>query len=80
MEIGSFQKHAARRFAPSMRQRIDLAKLYGDALEQLDGADYDDVAPRQWPVTCPFTLDGLLTERRAALEALLHAAAPARQG
>jgi hypothetical protein len=34
-EVGSFQKNAARRLAPSMRQRIDVAKLYTDALEQL---------------------------------------------
>jgi hypothetical protein len=27
MEIGSPQKNAARRFTPSMRQRIDLARL-----------------------------------------------------
>jgi hypothetical protein len=73
-EIGSFQKNAARRFAPSMRQRINLAKLYCDVQEQLEGVDYDDVAPRPWPVACPFTVDGLLTERRAALEATLHAA------
>jgi hypothetical protein len=71
MEIGSLQKNAARRFAPSMRQRIDLTKLYGDALEQLDGVDYDGIAPRPLPVACPFTLDLLLTERRAVLEALL---------
>ena len=70
-EIGSFQKNAARRFTPSMRQRIDLTKLYGDASEQLDGVDYDDIAPRPWPTACPFTLDLLLTERRAALEELL---------
>jgi Domain of unknown function DUF29 len=36
-EIASFQKNAVRRFSPSMRQRIDLAKLYSDALEQLEG-------------------------------------------
>jgi hypothetical protein len=71
-EIGSFQKSAARRFAPSMRQRIDVAKLYADALEQLDGVDYDGVVPRPWPVTCPFTLDDLLTERRSVLAARLN--------
>jgi hypothetical protein len=80
MEIGSFQKDAARRFAPSMRQRIDLAKLYSDAREQLDGMDYGGVAPRPWPVTCPFTLDGLLTERRAALEERLAAPPTLGQG
>jgi hypothetical protein len=72
-EIASFQKNAARRFSPSMRQRIDVAKLYNDALEQLEGMDYDDLAPRPWPVACPFTLDNLLTDRRAALEEGLNA-------
>jgi hypothetical protein len=71
MEIGSLQKNAARRFTPSMRQRIDLARLYGDALEQLDGVDYDNIVPRPWPIACPCTLDDLLTERRAAREELL---------
>ena len=77
-EIVSFQKDAAQRFAPSMRQRIDLAQLYSDALDQLDGVDYDDVAPRPWPLTCPFKLDALLTERRATLEAQLDPIAPKR--
>jgi hypothetical protein len=67
-EIGSFQKNAVRRFAPSMRQRIDLAKLYRDAVEQLVGVDYDGFVPLAWPVACPFTLDELLTERRGVLE------------
>ena len=74
-EIGSFQKNAARRFAPSMRQRIDLAKLYRDAVEQLVGVDYDGVAPLAWPAVCPFTVDELLTERRGVLEERLGAAA-----
>ncbi len=70
-EIGSFQKNAVRRFAPSMRQKIDVAKLYADALEQLDGVHYDGVAARLAPITCPFTLDLLIAERRAVLEAAL---------
>lgn len=73
-EIGSFQKNAARRFAPSMRQRIGLVKLYRDAVEQLAGVDYDGVGPLAWPVACPFTLDDLLTERRVVLEERLGAA------
>jgi hypothetical protein len=72
-EIGSFQKNAARRFAPSMRQRLDVAKLYRDAVEQLEGLHYDDMAGRLGPVACPFTLDELLGARRAALEAALEA-------
>jgi hypothetical protein len=68
-EVGSFQKNAARRFAPSMRPRIDVGKLYADALEQLEGVRYDGVPARPRPATCNFTLDMLLTERRAMLEA-----------
>src|ERR1700722_17173264 len=35
-EIVAFQKNTGRRFAPSMRQRIDLAKPYDEAVEDLD--------------------------------------------
>ncbi len=58
-----------------MRQRIDLAGLYADALEQLDGEAYDGAAPLSWPLICPFTLDQLSQERRATLKACLSAAA-----
>src|SRR5471030_2794676 len=34
-EIAAFQGNARRRFTPSMRQRIDLAALYADAIRQL---------------------------------------------
>ena len=70
-EIGSFQKNAVRRFAPSMRQKIDVAKLYADGREQLDGVNYDGIPGQPGPVTCPFTLDMLLDVRRAVLEAAL---------
>lgn len=72
-EVVAFQKDAARRFAPSMRQRIDVASQYRDAIEQLDDAEYDGVAPLPWPAECPFTLDQLLRGRRAELQALLTA-------
>jgi hypothetical protein len=71
--VGSFQKNAAWRFTPSMRQRLDLARLYADALEQLDGVHFDGVAGQSRPAVCPFTLDALLGERRAMLEALFNA-------
>jgi hypothetical protein len=67
-EIVSFQKDAAQRFAPSMRQRIDLAKLYTDASEQLETVLYGGVAPLAWPITCPCSLDQLLNDKRASLE------------
>jgi hypothetical protein len=70
-ELGSSQKNAGRRVSPSMRQKTDIAKLYADALEQLDGVNYDGLAARPGPITCPFTLDMLIAERRAMLEAAL---------
>jgi len=72
-EIGSFQKNAARRFSPSMRHRIDVAKLYSDAVEQVESVRYDGITPQPWPAMCPFTLDDLLTQRRAVLEVRLDA-------
>jgi len=67
-EVVSFQKDAARRFAPSMRQRLDIQEAWADAREQLEDAVYDGQAAPAWPATCPFTLDDLLTRRRADLE------------
>lgn len=56
-----FRGDAARRFVPSMRQRIDLAPLYRSALrampETLDGQ-----VPLPVPGQCPVTLDELLGE------------------
>ena len=76
-EIVSFQRDLAKRFAPSMRQKIDLADIYAVAREQTEVANCDGQAPLSWPETCPFTLDQLLNERRPALEAILTAAQPA---
>jgi hypothetical protein len=70
-EIVSFQADAAQRFAPSMRQKIDVDRLYRVAREQVFAAAYDGREPLPWPDICPFTLDQLLTERRSALEAVL---------
>jgi Domain of unknown function DUF29 len=68
VEIAAFQADAAQRFAPSMRQKIDLDKLYQRAVEQLEGVDYDGLQPLGWPAQCPCTLEQLLGERRAVLE------------
>jgi hypothetical protein len=75
-EIAAFQQDALQRFAPSMRQRIDLARLYADAQEQLESIEYDGAAPLPWPADCPFTLDQLLHDKRVALEQRLRAASP----
>jgi hypothetical protein len=74
-ELVALQKNAARRFAPSMPQKIDLAKLYEDAIEQLQAAGQDHDPPWQWPASCPFTLDQLLGDKWVALEGRLNAAA-----
>ncbi|HTH97627.1 MAG TPA: DUF29 family protein, partial [Stellaceae bacterium] len=66
-EIVAFQQNASRRFAPSMRQRLDVARLYADALEQLDGLIYDGAEALPWPAQCLWSLDDLLTDRRDSL-------------
>jgi Domain of unknown function DUF29 len=52
---------ARRHFSRSMRQRLDVAKLYRQALrglpEKLDGLD-----PLPIPAVCPVTIDELLSE------------------
>jgi hypothetical protein len=54
-----FRRQARRRFVPSMRQKIDIASLYADALaampETMDGQPPLSVQPE-----CPVTLDELL--------------------
>lgn len=67
-EASAFQQNAAQRFTPSMHQRIDINRLYIQALEQLDGEEYDERRSQPAPEMCPFTLDDLLNERRTVLE------------
>jgi hypothetical protein len=55
------RRQARRRFSPSMRQRIDLASLYADALSGLPEV-MDGRAPQPVPEQCPLTLDELLQE------------------
>jgi hypothetical protein len=75
-EIVAFQRNARRRFTPSMRQRIDLQALYGDALDQLRAGNRRSNAPRPWADGNPFTLDQLLNESVDDLVLHLPAAAP----
>ncbi len=56
-----FRQQARRRFAPSMRQRIDLAAIYQDALRTIP-ATVDGQSPLPLPAVCSMTLDELLTE------------------
>jgi hypothetical protein len=52
----AFRNNANRRFAPLMRQRIDVSALYREAFEQLRETTAGIVLPTE----NPFTLDDLL--------------------
>jgi uncharacterized protein DUF29 len=58
-EARLFRSQARRRFVPSMRQRIDLAGIYIDAVRGLPDT-IDGIPPLPVPETCPATLDELL--------------------
>ncbi len=60
-EARRFRGDAASRCAPSMRQRIDLAKIYRRALRAMPDT-VDDQPPLPVPETSPMTLDQLLAE------------------
>jgi hypothetical protein len=67
-EIVAFQTDAQRRFAPSMRQRIDLETIYARAVLQIDPLRYGGTPALTPPETCPVTLDELLAAPCATLE------------
>jgi len=56
-----FRAQARRRFAPSMRQKIDLADIYADAVNALP-CKMDGQPPQSVPATCPMMLDELLSK------------------
>ncbi len=72
-EVGAFLDDAVQRYAPSMRQRIDVADLYAWSLKRAGRTRKDAGEPRSLPETCPFTLDDLLARD---IEALLSRLAP----
>ena len=57
----NFRTQAADRFVPSMRQRLDLARLYHQAKRAVPRS-VDGRAPLPVPDACPFTLDALLSD------------------
>jgi hypothetical protein len=57
----NFRARAANRFVPSMRQRIDVARLYRQARRAIPQS-IDGKTPLPVPELCPFTLDALLAE------------------
>jgi hypothetical protein len=68
-EVDTFLADARHRFSPSMRQRIEFAALYAEALSRLRVEARGKQDPRL-PVACPFDLDDLLVAE-PDIEALL---------
>jgi hypothetical protein len=60
-EATGHRDDARRRFSPSMAQRIDVAKLYREALRRMPEVN-DGVPPLPVPADCPMTLDQLLAD------------------
>ena len=60
-EIRRFRQDAIDAFAPSMSQRIDLARLYARARSRMPSS-IDGQPPLPVPTACPATLDELLAE------------------
>jgi len=60
-EARRFRDDAASRFAPSMQQRIDIAKIYHRALRAMPET-MGGQPPLPVPESCPVTLDELLAE------------------
>ena len=54
-----FRRQARDAFVPSMRQKIDIAGLYADALAAMPET-VDGLPPLPVPDVCPVTLDDLL--------------------
>jgi hypothetical protein len=75
-EIVTFRAGAARRFAPSMRQRIDLAALYSGAVEATQRLRLSGHPAATPPAACPVTLDELLRLSLDELEARFAATPP----
>ncbi len=60
-EIVGFLADAQARYAPSMRQRLDLDALYRRAVRQVR-AEYPQANLPPAPPSCPLTLDDLLSD------------------
>jgi hypothetical protein len=63
-EARGFRADAADRYAPSMRQRINLARIYRLARRGLPET-IDGQPPLPTPEICPVTLDDLLSDDTA---------------
>ncbi len=56
-----FRVRRGKRYVASMRQRIDLARIYRQALQRVPET-IDGQAPHPVPDVCPWPLDDLLSD------------------
>ena len=74
-EAGAFLDEASLFYSPSMRQKIDLAALYGRALRRLTELA-DEMGPgNSVPNACPFSIDLLVAGDTNALLAIIGSTA-----
>lgn len=73
-EIVTFQGDLSDRFAPSMRQKIDLEAIYKRAVRVVGRLGYGNAPAPVPPGVCPVSPDDLLIMDPEALEALFRRA------
>ena len=78
-EIGTFLDDADQRFAPSMRQRIDMDDIWRRAITRARKTQAGNPNVTTLPAGCPWTLDDLLAGDADALLAALSLTNPASQ-
>ena len=66
-ETITFLAGARRRYAPSMRQKFDLAGLYADAVRAVRAETDESGTPLPLSDMCPFTLEQLLADNLSPL-------------
>jgi len=72
-EIDVFLDDAAERYAPSMRQRLDLEKIWRQTRTSMTRVDGSVPAVKALPMECPWVLDDLLAGDADTLLAALPA-------
>ena len=75
-ELAVFLTDAQDRYVPSMRQKIDMAGLYGTALYRLTAEAEALGGARALPPVCPYILDDLVADK-PDLDALIRRLRPA---
>ena len=73
-EVVAFLDQARDDFSPSMRQLIDVQRLYDVARQKCEAEDDDSGLPLPLPAACPFSLDELLALSKTP-DLLAHAVA-----